>query len=172
MGSKLYPHVFEPINIRGIDFKNRIWLAPPSPNLAGADGQFAPQLVNWMRMFARGGVCTLYVGNCSIDITECKDEAYQLDMNSDRCILPLTWYADMCKQYGCHASLEINHGGKDSQFKRTGKPAYAPSAYYSSWELASAKEMGREPLKTIEMSVEKIHETVEKYAQAQAGNLP
>ncbi|MBQ3400560.1 MAG: NADH:flavin oxidoreductase, partial [Lachnospiraceae bacterium] len=75
MGSKLFPHVFSPIRIRGIDFKNRIVLAPPSPNLAGTNNEFTPQLTNWMRMFARGGVCTLYLGNSSIDITESKDEA-------------------------------------------------------------------------------------------------
>jgi len=89
MGSK-YSHVFQPIRIRGIDFKNRVTLAPPSPNLASEDGLVTHDFVNWFRMFARGGVCTLYVGNCSVDITECKDEAYQLDMNTDRCILPLT----------------------------------------------------------------------------------
>ncbi len=70
MGSK-YEHVFKPIKIRGIDFKNRIVLAPPSPKLASTSGQVTPDFVNWFRMFARGGVCTLYDGNCSIDITEC-----------------------------------------------------------------------------------------------------
>jgi 2,4-dienoyl-CoA reductase-like NADH-dependent reductase (Old Yellow Enzyme family) len=79
MASK-YEHVFSPITIRGIDFKNRITLAPPSPNLASADGLVTKDFVEWFRMFARGGVCTLYVGNCSIDITECKDEAFQLDL--------------------------------------------------------------------------------------------
>ena len=82
MGSK-YSHVFQPIRIRGIDFKNRITLAPPSPNLASEDGRVTHDFVDWFRQFARGGVCTLYVGNCSIDITECKDEAFQLDLSQD-----------------------------------------------------------------------------------------
>ena len=58
MNSK-YTHVFSPINIRGIDFKNRIVLAPPSPNLAGTDGEITPEFIDWFRMFARGGVCTI-----------------------------------------------------------------------------------------------------------------
>jgi 2,4-dienoyl-CoA reductase-like NADH-dependent reductase (Old Yellow Enzyme family) len=33
MSSK-FEHVFSPIRIRGIDFKNRVTLAPPSPNVA------------------------------------------------------------------------------------------------------------------------------------------
>ena len=44
MGSK-YEHVFKPITIRGIDFKNRITLAPPSPNRAAPDGLFTHELV-------------------------------------------------------------------------------------------------------------------------------
>lgn len=37
-----FTHVFSPIKIRGIDFKNRIILAPPSPNLASTDGLVTP----------------------------------------------------------------------------------------------------------------------------------
>ncbi len=165
MGSK-YSHVFSPIRIRGVDFKNRIELAPPSLNLCSPDHLVTDAFVDCNRSFAYGGAAILTVGNVMIDIAECMNEELQLDMSSDDCILPLSKFALMCEGYGAHASLEINHGGKDSQVYRTGRPAYAPSSYYSSWELMSAKRDGREPMKTIEMSIDKIHETVEKYAQA------
>ena len=54
MGSK-YKHVFEPIRIRGVDLKNRIIMAPPSPNVASPDGFVTRDFVDWMRPFARGG---------------------------------------------------------------------------------------------------------------------
>ncbi len=165
MGSK-YSHVFQPIRIRGIDFKNRVTLAPPSPNLASEDGLVTHDFVEWFRMFARGGVCTLYVGNCSIDITECKDEAFQLDMNTDRGILPLTWYADMCKQYGCHASLEINHNGENTAFETVGHAPFSASPRISDNERLRAQQNGRDPIPCIEMTKEKIDETVEKYGMA------
>lgn len=163
-----YKHVFSPITIRGIDFKNRITLAPPSPNLASPDGLVTHDFVDWFRMFARGGVCTLYVGNCSIDITECKDEAFQLDLSDDRCILPLTWYADMCKQYGCHASFEINHNGENTAFETVGHAPFSSSPNISSTEMTRAKKLGRDPIPAIEMTHEKIEETVNKYADAAA----
>ena len=169
MGSK-YSHVFSPIRIRGIDFKNRITLAPPSPNLASEDGLITHEFVDWFRMFARGGVCTLYVGNCSVDITECKDEAYQLDMNNDLCIRPLTWYADMCRQYGCHASLEINHNGENTAFETVGHAPYSASPRISDNERQRAAAAGREPIPCIEMTKEKSAETVEKYGRA-AGRM-
>ena len=169
MGSK-YSHVFQPIRIRGIDFKNRITLAPPSPNLASEDGLITHDFVDWFRMFARGGVCTLYAGNCSIDITESKDEAFQLNMNQDRAVLPLSWYADMGKQYGCHASLEIVHNGENTRYEAVGHLPYSSSPRISDNERRAAKENNREPMPCIEMSKEKIHETVEKFGAA-AGRM-
>ena len=167
MGSSKYTHVFEPIRIRGVDFKNRVVLAPPSPNLASEDGLVTKDFVNFFRMFARGGVSTLYVGNSSIDITECKDEAYQLNLISDRSVLPLTWYADMCKEYGCHASLEINHNGENSAPEEVGADhRFSSSSYISATERARAKRLGRDPIPCIEMTHEKIRETINKYAKA------
>jgi len=163
-----YSHVFEPIRIRGIDFKNRITLAPPSPNLAGTNGQVTPEFINWFRMFARGGVCTMYVGNASIDITESKDEAYQLNLNNDDCILNLARFADMAKEYGCHASLEICHNGENTAFETVGHRPYSSSELISASEATRAKQLGREPIPSIAMTHEKIRETVEKYGNAAA----
>ena len=169
MGSK-YSHVFQPIRIRGIDFKNRITLAPPSPNLASEDGLVTHDFVDWFRMFARGGVCTLYAGNCSIDITESKDEAFQLNMNQDRAVLPLSWYADMGRQYACHASLEIVHNGENTRYEAVGHLPYSSSPRISDNERRAAAMNHREPMPCIEMTVDKIHETVEKFGAA-AGRM-
>ena len=162
MGSN-YKHVFEPITIRGVDFKNRIVLAPPSPNLSGEDGLVTKDFVNFFRMFARGGVSTLYVGNASIDRSECSDEAYQLDLSHPNTVLPLTWYSDMAKEYGCHASLEINHNGENTAFETVGHAPFSSSAFISETERARAKKLGRDPIPAIEMTKEKILETIEKY---------
>ncbi|NLA86940.1 MAG: NADH:flavin oxidoreductase, partial [Clostridiales bacterium] len=165
MGSK-YPHIFEPIRIRGVQFKNRLELAPPSPNLASRDWKVTKEFVDFFRPFAKGGVGIIHVGNSIIDINESCDEERQLDLSTDDCILPLTRFVEMCHGYGCQPSLEINHGGKDSMRQRTGKRAYAPSSYISTRERTYAESIGEEPLPTIEMSLEKIKETIEKYAQA------
>ena len=169
MGSK-YSHVFNPIRIRGIDFKNRITLAPPSPNLASEDGLVTHDFVDWFRMFARGGVCTIYVGNCSIDITESRDEAYQLNMNQEKAIRPMTWFADMGKQYGCHASFELCHNGENTRFDTVGHAPFSASSYLSENEIAAAKRNHRDPVPSIEMTKEKIQETVEKFGEA-AGRM-
>jgi 2,4-dienoyl-CoA reductase-like NADH-dependent reductase (Old Yellow Enzyme family)/thioredoxin reductase len=161
-----YKHVFEPLKIRGVVFKNRLEMAPPSPNLAGKDGRVSPEFIDFFRSFARGGIAVIHVGNCMIDIREACDEERQLDLGSDDCILPLTRFVEMCHGYGTLASLEINHNGKDSQFEKTGRAAYSASSFTTASELQRARQAGREPVPTIEMDAAKIKETVEKYALA------
>ncbi|MDR2420505.1 MAG: NAD(P)/FAD-dependent oxidoreductase [Oscillospiraceae bacterium] len=161
-----YTHLFAPIKIRGVDFKNRIILAPPSPNLASPDGLVTSQFVDWFRMFARGGASILYVGNSSIDITECKDEECQLDLANPHCALPLSWYSEMAKEYDCHASLEVNHNGKDTTFEAVGHLPFSSSAIPGDSEKMRAAMEGREVRIPIEMDQAKIDETVMKYANA------
>ena len=165
MGSK-YEHVYEPIRIRGVDFKNRLEMAPPSPNLADREGRVTTEFVNLFRSFARGGAAVIHVGNSVVDIREACDEERQLDLGSDACILPLTRFVEMCHGFGTLASLEINHNGKDSDPDKTGRPAFSPSSIIPSSEIWRSKAHGREPIPTVEMDHKKIEETVELYAKA------
>ncbi len=164
--SSSYTHVFSPIRIRGIDFKNRVTLAPPSPNVANQDGTMTRDFVDWMRPFASGGTAILYVGNATVDKAECHDEETQIDLGTDKCVLPLSWYSEMAAQYNCHASFEVNHNGKDTAFETVGHPPYSASPIITSSEITRAKRLGRDPIPAIEMTHEKIAETVDKFAMA------
>ncbi len=165
MGSR-YEHVFAPLRIRGVDFKNRLELAPPSPNLADREGKVTTEFVDFFRGFARGRVAVIHVGNSVVDKREACDEERQLDLGTDDCILPLTRFAEMCLGFGVQPSLEINHNGKDSHYDKTGRPAFSCSSFISSMERYRAALAGREPIPTIEMDHAKIKETVDKYAMA------
>ncbi len=165
MGSR-YKHVFEPINIRGIDFKNRLVLAPPSPNRASQDGVVTHDFVDWFRMIARGGVGIMYCGNASVAFDECHDEDCQLNLGTDKAILNLSWYAEMADAYNCHASLEINHNGKDTAPETIGCAPYSASPIITASEYSRAKRLGRDPIPAQEMTKEKIAETVGKFGDA------
>ncbi len=161
-----YPHVFAPIRIRGVDFKNRITLAPTTPVLSTWDGFVTPELIDWFRMFARGGASTLYLGNCSIDLRENSDQSYQLDLGTDRGIYMMARLADACKEYACHASFEINHGGEGVPFETFGRPAWSSSSYISEDELVRARLSGRDPIPCREMDKAKIDEVVDMFGKA------
>jgi 2,4-dienoyl-CoA reductase-like NADH-dependent reductase (Old Yellow Enzyme family)/thioredoxin reductase len=165
MGSK-YKKVFEPIRIRGVNFKNRLEMAPLSPNLADPQGRISQEFIDFLRPIAKGGVGVIHIGNASIDIKESNDEERQLNLSSDDCILPLSRLVEMCHSYGALASLEINHSGKDSKFENTGKAAVSASSIIASVEIFRAHMNKRKPIPTIQMDQAKIKETIDKYAAA------
>ena len=169
--STKYPHVFDPITIRGVYYKNRIEFAPPGCGGGGDDRGFAtPQFVDYFRPYARGGASIISVGNCTIDITECNDEgAHQIELKYDECIPPMSEFASMCKLYGAHGSLEVNHCGATQgnlPGSKGGDNGFAPSAIVTAAELVRAQMQNRAPLALREMSKQKIRETVQKYASA------
>ena len=166
MASK-YPHVFNPFEIRGVLYKNHLEQAPPGCFFAGDERGFVTDdFVEYFRQYARGGVAVCNVGNCSIDITESCDEAGQLILSDPACVTPLRKFSEMCESYGGHGSLELTHNGKDTPFENVGHAPYSASSYITVAEQRRAKMNGREPMATIEMSRDKIRETVDKYARA------
>ena len=65
MGSA-YKHVFAPIKVRGVVFKNRIEFAPPSPNLASKDGKVTPEFVEFSGPLQRAVLQLLMSGTVSL----------------------------------------------------------------------------------------------------------
>ena len=169
--STKFKHVFEPIEVRGVYYKNRLEYAPPGCGFGDDDRGFvSPRFVEYFRPIARGGTAIISVGNVSIDTTECNDEGpYQLDMRFDECIPPLSTFASMCKMYGAHGQLEINHCGAtqgNMANSKAGEQGWAPSSFITAAERVRARLADREPLPLREMSKAKIEETVQKYANS------
>lgn len=166
-----YPHVFEPITIRGVYYKNRIELAPPGCGGGGTENGFVtPSVVEYFRPYAEGGAAIISVGNCSIDITECNDEGpNQLELRYDECIPVLSTLGAMCRSYGAQGSIEVNHCGATQgniPNSKAGDNGFGPSAIITAAELIRAEMQKRAPRPLREMSKQKIEETVEKYANA------
>ncbi len=78
----------------------------------------------------------------------------------------MTWFVDMGKQYGCHASFELNHSGENTRFENIGHAPYSASSYITENEERAALRNHRDPIPSIEMTKEKIKETVEKFGMA------
>lgn len=162
-----YPHVFSPLEIRGVLLKNRLEQAPPGCFFAADENGFCTEeFVSYFRQYARGGVAICSVGNCTIDINESSDEPGQLQLQDPGCVQPLKYFSEMCESYGAHGSLELTHNGKDSAYETLGHAPYSVSSFITTAERLRAERLGREPIPTIEMTKEKIRDTVDKFAAA------
>lgn len=158
-----YEHVFSPIMIKGIDFKNRIETPPTLPFLASADGMATQELVEYHRAFARGGAGIVTVGDSGINLPG-KNHEGQLNLGTDAAIPGLNKLYEAIAQYGAVASIEMNHGGHNT-FVKDQRPLGA-SRIPSGLEEQAALREGRMPVEAKEMTPDDIAETIEAFADA------
>lgn len=162
MGSN-YKNVFTPITIRGVEFKNRIEMAPTSPKFTTKEGYITQEHIDYFRAVARGGAAIVTMGNCSVDIKNARDEPRHIGLDDNDYISGLGRLIDMCDRYGIICSAEVNHAGLDSLYDFTHVPAIGPSPMMMEKELQLAAVNGREPVCGQKMSLRQIGETVKKY---------
>ena len=166
MGSD-FKHVFTPVTIRGVEYKNRIEMAPTSPKLTDDKGYITKEHIDWFRAPSRGGAAIVTLGNCSVDIAHAQDEPRHVGLDSDDYIIGLSRLNDMFEQYGAVGSLEINHSGRDAIPDLNGFAApIGPSAGLLDKEILRAKAAGRAPIPSVEMTRDMIRETIGKYVDA------
>ena len=164
MGSR-YTHVFSPLTIRGVQFKNRVEMAPTSPKRTTKEGYITQAHIDYFRPIARGGAAIVTMGNCSVDLAHAQDEPRQVALDGDDVCIGLSRLNDMCRQYGAQCSLEINHAGLDAVYAYNGVAAIGPSAQWMPKEQMKARLSGREPIPAIEMDLEMIHAVQQMYIE-------
>ncbi len=106
-----YRHLFEPIQIGNLEFKNRIVSSPTQCTNATTEGAPTREHVAYFAWKARGGAAAITVGESAVDRDFAVTHGGQLFIDNDSKIPWLTKLAEGIKQYGAVASLEICHGG-------------------------------------------------------------
>lgn len=161
-----YKNIFTPISIRGVTYKNRIEVSPHVPAYGACDGTVTEDVEEFFHTYARGGAGLINMGNCSIDMTEAKDEVMQIDLSKDETILGLSHLRETCERYGSVLSLEINHCGRGAGKYYPNNLRYGPSNIPLPDEAQRYRDAGLKVPDIIEMSTGKIYDTINKYAEA------
>lgn len=166
---KKYERVFKPITIKGVEFKNRIEVAPMVPCMATPEGWVTKELIDFYKPFAKGGAGIVTVGDSAVNWTYAMDHEGQINLGDDNVKMGLDHMADEIHKYGAVLSIELNHGGRFSNsinlankglkpISSTPKPAEIDE-YFS-------KLQGKPPGEVEEMSIELINKTIDDYASA------
>jgi 2,4-dienoyl-CoA reductase-like NADH-dependent reductase (Old Yellow Enzyme family)/thioredoxin reductase len=163
MGST-YEHVFSPITIKGIDFRNRIVTPPTLPFLASRDGMATQELVGYHRALARAGAAVVTVGDSAVNFAYGKNHEAQLDLGTDEVITKLYEVWEGITRHGAMASIELNHGGNNTFVK--GLHPYGASPLPSGTEEYIAAMEGRLPAPVKEMTQDQIESVIDDYASA------
>ena len=102
-----YPHLFQPLRVKGLTFKNRI-MSAPNMLFQTVDGQPTEYHLRYLEHKARGGAAQVTLGECPI----CDGGAHTPGVELTENNLPLiSEISAAIKEHGAIASVEITHGG-------------------------------------------------------------
>ena len=151
-----YPHLFEPLNIRGTVFKNRIFAAPQGYYNVGPNGHPNADCVAYFEAKARGGMATVTIGDAIVHTKTGTKGSVLPHMDDPTIKAALATLAASISRHGSIASVELNHGGMASRgVQLAGRPLYGPSARKDA------------PLgEILEMPEDVIYEIIDSFAEA------
>ena len=138
-----YPHVFQPLTIRGITLKNRLQYAPTVVLKCAPNGDMTQEMLDFMAWQAKTGVAYITVGDTPVVHDDTSAWLCEMNVNSDDCIHGMHALAEAARRNGAEISVELAHAGRGSRPGPNDPPALCPSA-----ELPI--EPGMDNLKTMD----------------------
>ena len=122
----LYPHVFQPLTIRGLTLKNRLEYSPTVVLKCSPEGDVTQEMIDYVAWQAKTGVGYLTIGNTPVVHSDSSAWLCELNVTEDRCIHGLEIMARTARENGAEMSVELAHAGRGSM-ATPGNPALAPS---------------------------------------------
>ncbi|MBR5501825.1 MAG: FAD-dependent oxidoreductase, partial [Oscillospiraceae bacterium] len=144
MSVKQFPHLFEPLKVRGTTFKNRIFSAPQGYYNVGPQAHPNADMIAYFEAKAQGGIASVCIGDAIVHSpTGNKGSVPHLDDPS--CRVHMAYLANAINRHGAVATVELNHAGMYSRaVVNEGRPLYGPSAMaptdYHPWEVEEMPE--------------------------------
>lgn len=126
IANNLYPHVFQPLTIRGLTLKNRLEYAPTVVLKCSPEGEVTQEMLDFVAWQARTGVGYLTIGNTPVVHSDSSAWTCELNVTQDRCIHGLELMVRTARENGAELSVELAHAGRGSN-AAPGNPALAPS---------------------------------------------
>lgn len=159
-----YPHLFEPIKLRGQIFRNRIFAAPSGIKNYKDDSMYPEEIFHYYGRKAMGGAASVSTGQYMVDSKI--GAVYPEQICTDRpgvINIPMGKLAFMISRYGAVPTMQLSHAGiyanRNSAAIKDGKTygeAYGPSSFVQADRLVH------------EMSEEMIYDAIEKFGNAAA----
>ena len=122
--------MFQPFEINGIQFRNRI-LAPPSvADQADLDGRVTPALIKYYRTLARQGVGTIIVESAYVT-KQGRGHVNQLGISEEEHLEGLGNLARGVKKEGASIGIRISHAGAQTSASACGASACLSKVFSS-----------------------------------------
>jgi len=152
-----YPHLFTPIKLGSVTFKNRIFSSPISLQELSPECFLTQENIAFFELRAKGGAANVTIG-CAIVSEDGRGHTKEIRLNDPLSLPSLTHVARSIKRHNCVPSIELHHAGKFAGIPNleNPKPKYKP--------YGPMREEYPDGTIVEEMSEEKILSIVEDYA--------
>ncbi|MBN1632003.1 MAG: FAD-binding protein, partial [Thermoleophilia bacterium] len=166
MIERKFPHLFTPLKVGSLTFKNRIESAPTSLAELSAEGYLTRDNIAYYKLKAKGGAAVVTVGESIVHTPTGKSHPKQIPLDDKGVIPSLVECADAIHQYGALASIELSHGGMECDpVFLNGRNPIGPSARTVDIGFRTADA---HTVEVEEMSEALMDEIAEAYAEAAA----
>ena len=156
MAAKTHERLLEPLRIKNIIFRNRMFAGPTSVPTMDQWGHYTPQNIAYFEEKAKGGFALVTLGECVIYSKDGKTHDPQLVLDDPTSVPCLVEMAEAIHSHGAVASIEITHGGAMSKVAfNNGKPPLGPSPI-----------VNKQGVQVEELTKEKIAEIAEAFGDA------
>lgn len=164
--------VQKPIEIKGRSIKNRIAYAP-MVSMTAEDGRIVEKTLAWYEARIKGGVGLCMVEGTNVSPDQFRQFMPQVALHDDERAETHRALVDLIHSYGCHASVQLAHGGLMAVTARMLFPDFmpqlptAPPYAERPWMPVCGIELLKDPNYVGEaMSTEKVRQTVLEFARA------
>lgn len=144
-----FPHVFRPIQIRGMTMKNRIAMMPMGSDFAGHSGELSDEHIRYYELRARGGTGLIIVENACVKYPEGSNGTTQLRLDEDCYIPRLYTLTEVCHHHGACIGIQINHAGASALSARIGMQPVSASTLPSKPGGETPRPLSREEIEKI-----------------------
>ena len=149
-----YKNLFEPIEINGLTWENRLVMTPMGTNFGEQNEEMSFLHMDYYERRAQGGYRLLIVENACVKYPEGSNGTTQLRIDADNYIPRFYKLCETIHQYGTKIAIQLNHAGASAVESRIGMQPVSASNLPN-------KECGAIPRK---LSVEEIYSIADDYA--------
>ena len=153
-----YPHLFSPIKIGNVRFKNRIIAAPTLLPHVTDEGYLAPINFSAFEAKAKGGAAVVTIGETAVDTDYAVSHNFQINIWGEKAGVQLANMVDALHHSGAIASIELCHAG-----------VWAHPAYIGGKNpIGPSAAVRPDGVQVDEMTEEQMYQIADNFAEAAA----
>jgi 2,4-dienoyl-CoA reductase-like NADH-dependent reductase (Old Yellow Enzyme family) len=126
--TKMFPNLFSPVRIGGLEIKNRVAMTAMGVSLAAAGGGVNDDIIAFYEARARGGVGLIVTGVCRVMDGAGASEPCQLASRNPGDVPGLGRLMDTVHKYGTRMFIQLQHPGRNGSLMVGGEQPVSASA--------------------------------------------